>query len=41
MMDGAYSTSEELRNAYKFFAGNLSLGIPCRKWEDNIKINLK
>jgi hypothetical protein len=43
-MGGACSTNGEKRNAYRILVGkpegNRPLGIPRRRWVDNIKINL-
>jgi hypothetical protein len=44
-MGRAWSTSGEKRNAYRIFMGNPEgyrpLGWPRRRWEDNIKVDLK
>jgi hypothetical protein len=43
-MDRAFSTKGETRNAYRILVGKpegkRSLGIPRRRWVDNIKIDL-
>jgi hypothetical protein len=44
-MGGACSTNGENRNAYKILVGNPEgkrpLGRPRRKWEDNIKLDIR
>jgi hypothetical protein len=44
-MAGACSTNGEKRNAYRILVGEperkRSLGIPRRRWADNIKIDLE
>jgi hypothetical protein len=39
-MDRACSTKEK-RNAYRILVGKRPLGRPRRRWEDNIKMNLR
>jgi hypothetical protein len=44
-MGGSYVTHGEMRNVYKVLVGNLEgnrpLGRPGRRWEDNIKVDIK
>jgi hypothetical protein len=44
-MGGVYSTNGEKRNAYRILVGNPNgkrpLGGPRRRWEDNIKMDLR
>jgi hypothetical protein len=42
---GVCSTKRERRNAYRILVGkpvgNISLGRPRRRWEDNIRMDLR
>jgi hypothetical protein len=44
-MGGVCSTNGDNRNAYRILVGkpegNRSLGSPIRRWEDNIRMDLK
>ena len=39
--EGHVARMEEGRSAFKFLTGKRPLGRPSRRWEDNIRMNLK